>query len=153
MLDRRQGDSGAARAAAAFEPTVARTAASTVFGTPHDRATFGAAREAFLEMKQLFMRAAEQLGQGKGAWLRAQVRAAEEFADLSALRSALLAALGADDPRTRALRAELYKSLDNVFPAFALCALELDRLPPLPASWRGWRGSDTSSRPGSPSLR
>jgi hypothetical protein len=57
----------------------------------------------------------ENLQHRKGAWLRAQVRAAEDPVDLWLIRGPLLAALREDD-RTRNLRAELYRSLDNTFP-------------------------------------
>jgi hypothetical protein len=61
------------------------------------------------------MRSVENLQHRKGAWLRAQVRAAEDPVDLWLIRGPLLAALREDD-RTRNLRAELYRSLDNTFP-------------------------------------
>ena len=79
------------------------------------------ARRAFVEMKQLFMQAVENLAHRKAAWLRAQVRAAEDPIDLWLLRGPLLAALREDDRGTRAMRAALYKSLDSAFPgAFSL---------------------------------
>jgi len=73
-------------------------------------------RRAFVEMKHLFMRAVENLEHRKGAWLRAQVRAAEDPIDLWLLRGPLLSALRADDLATRTLRAALYRSLDRSFP-------------------------------------
>ena len=73
-------------------------------------------RRAFVQMKQLFMRAVENLAHRKGAWLRAQVRAAEDPVDLWLLRSPLLSALREDDVATRAMRAALYRSLDHTFP-------------------------------------
>ena len=73
-------------------------------------------RRAFVEMKQLFMRAVENLEHRKGAWLRAQVRAAEDPVDLWLLRGPLLSALREDDLATRAMRAALYRSLDRTFP-------------------------------------
>jgi hypothetical protein len=73
-------------------------------------------RRAFVEMKQLFMRAVENLAHRKGAWLRAQVRAAEDPVDLWLLRGPLLSALREDDIATRTMRAALYRSLDRTFP-------------------------------------
>jgi hypothetical protein len=73
-------------------------------------------RRAFVEMKQLFMGAVENLAHRKGAWLRAQVRAAEDPVDLWLLRGPLLSALREDDVATRTTRAALYRSLDRTFP-------------------------------------
>jgi hypothetical protein len=73
-------------------------------------------RRAFVEMKQLFMRAVENLAHRKGAWLRQQVRAAEDPIDLWLLRGPLLSALREDDVATRTMRAALYRSLDRTFP-------------------------------------
>jgi len=88
-------------------------------GLPADRAARIAARRAFVDMKQLFIRSVEKLEHRKGAWLRSQVRAAEDPLDLWLLRGPLLAALREDD-RNRQLRAELYRTLDRTFPeAFA----------------------------------
>ncbi len=75
-----------------------------------------ASRRAFVEMKQLFLQAVEDLSHRKAAWLRAQVRAAEDPVDLWLLRNPLLAALREDDHATRAMRAALYRSLDLAFP-------------------------------------
>jgi hypothetical protein len=73
-------------------------------------------RRAFVEMKRLFMRAVENLEHRKGAWLRSQVRGAEDPIDLWLLRGPLLATLREDDVATRTMRAALYKSLDRTFP-------------------------------------
>lgn len=73
-------------------------------------------RRAFVEMKQLFMRAVENLEHRKGTWLRAQVRASEDPMDLWLLRGPLLATLREDDVATRTLRAALYRTLDRTFP-------------------------------------
>ena len=73
-------------------------------------------RRAFVEMKLLFMRAVENLEHRKGAWLRAQVRAAEDPIDLWLLRGPLLATLREDDVATRTMRAALYRTLDRTFP-------------------------------------
>jgi hypothetical protein len=79
------------------------------------------------------------------------VRAAEEPADLWLLRNPLLTGLRAQDLRTRALRAELYKSLDNVFPdGLAGPVAGPDRLPPLSEAWNAWHAwnGDEHLRPG-----
>ena len=73
-------------------------------------------RRAFVEMKQLFMRAVENLEHRKGAWLRSQVRGAEDPIDLWLLRGPLLATLREDDVATRTMRAALYRTLDRTFP-------------------------------------
>ena len=85
-------------------------------GLPGTRDARIESRRAFVEMKQLFMRAVENLEHRKGAWLRAQVRAAEDPVDLWLLRGPLLATLREDDAGTRAMRAALYRSLDRTFP-------------------------------------
>jgi len=95
---------------------------STLEHVPDDaagRATRSArieTRRAFVEMKQLFMRAVENLAHRKGAWLRSQVRGAEDPIDLWLLRGPLLATLREDDVGTRAMRAALYRTLDRTFP-------------------------------------
>ncbi|HEX7689746.1 MAG TPA: hypothetical protein VF453_18720 [Burkholderiaceae bacterium] len=103
-------------------------------GLPADRTARIAARHAFVGMKRLFLRAVENLEHRKGAWLRAQVRAAEDPVDLWLLRGPLLAALREDDREdTRKLRAELYRTLDTTFPA----ALRTARMSAQPAAaWR-----------------
>jgi hypothetical protein len=80
-----------------------------------DREDRIAARRAFVELKQLFMRAVADLPGRKAHWLRAQVRQAHEPLDLWLLRGPVLAALRDDDPLTRGLRGELYRSLDSTF--------------------------------------
>jgi len=67
-------------------------------------------------MKLLFLRSVENLDHRKGAWLRSQVRSAEDPIDLWLLRGPLLAALREDD-RTRSLRAELYQQPRPHLPA------------------------------------
>jgi hypothetical protein len=85
-------------------------------GPAATRSTRMESRRAFVEMKQLFMRAVENLEHRKGAWLRSQVRGAEDPIDLWLLRGPLLATLREDDVATRTMRAALYKSLDRTFP-------------------------------------
>lgn len=95
-------------------------APESIFPDPIDLLTTRSARielrRAFVEMKQLFMRAVENLAHRKGAWLRAQVRAAEDPIDLWLLRGPLLATLREDDVATRTMRAALYRTLDRTFP-------------------------------------
>ncbi|MGN6527875.1 MAG: hypothetical protein ACTHL8_15925 [Burkholderiaceae bacterium] len=104
-------------------------------GLPADRTARIAARRAFVGMKALFLRAVENLEHRKAAWLRAQVRAAEDPVDLWLLRGPLLAALREDDREdTRKLRAELYRTLDTTFPAALRTARTSAR--PTAAAWR-----------------
>lgn len=104
-------------------------------GMPQDRETRMAARRAFVEMKLLFLRATGPLEDRKGEWLRHQVRQATDPIDLWLLRGPVLRALSNDDLRNRGLRAELYRSLDSIFPE----AFGFDpgaTLPPtMPAPW------------------
>jgi hypothetical protein len=96
-----------------------RLGPESVFGAvdlPDTRSARIESRRAFVEMKQLFMRAVENLEHRKGAWLRAQVRAAEDPIDLWLLRGPLLATLREDDVATRTMRAALYRTLDRTFP-------------------------------------
>ena len=83
---------------------------------PDTRSARIESRRAFVAMKQLFMRAVENLEHRKGAWLRAQVRAAEDPIDLWLLRGPLLGTLREDDVATRTMRAALYRTLDRTFP-------------------------------------
>lgn len=89
---------------------------SDPMGMPATRSARIEMRRAFVEMKQLFMRAVENLEHRKGAWLRSQVRGAEDPIDLWLLRGPLLATLREDEVATRMMRAALYKSLDRTFP-------------------------------------
>ena len=104
-------------------------------GMPQDRQTRMAARRAFVEMKLLFLRATGPLEDRKGEWLRHQVRQATDPIDLWLLRGPVLRALSLDDQRHRGLRAELYRTLDSIFPE----AFGFDpgaTLPPtMPAPW------------------
>lgn len=111
-------------------------------GLPQDRSARIAARRAFVEMKLLFLRATGVLEDRKGQWLRHQVRLANDPVDLWLLRGPVLAALCLDDSHHRALRAEMYRSLDSIFPE----AFGFDpgaTLPPtMPAPWEtGTSGS------------
>ena len=97
-------------------PLAGDSVVPTDAGLPADRHARIAARRAFVGMKQLFGRAVENLEHRKGAWLRAQVRAAEDPLDLWLLRGPLLATLREDDIATRTMRAALYRTLDRTFP-------------------------------------
>lgn len=100
-----------------YEPAFASDSAfPAAVALPGSRGGRIETRRAFVEMKQLFMRAVEDLAHRKGAWLRAQVRAAEDPVDLWLLRGPLLSALREDEFATRTLRAALYRSLDRTFP-------------------------------------
>jgi hypothetical protein len=89
---------------------------SAEVGLPADRAARIAARRAFVEMKQIFMRAVAPLTDRKGEWLKLQVRQANEPLDLWLLRGPVLAALRCKDDTARTLRADLYRGLDSLFP-------------------------------------
>lgn len=117
-----------------------------VSGLPQDRAARMAARRAFVEMKLLFLRATSPLEDRKGEWLRNQVRLAYDPIDLWILRGPVLRALSQDDGRLhRGLRAELYRSLDSIFPE----AFGFDpgaTLPPtMPAPWEAMAGERRTS--------
>jgi len=127
-----------------FDDTAYDTVLDTGFGhsgMPQDRAARIAARRAFVEMKTLFLRATVPLEDRKGEWLRNQVRLASDPIDLWILRGPVLRALSQDDGRLhRGLRAELYRSLDSIFPE----AFGFDpgaTLPPtMPAPWEAMAG-------------
>lgn len=104
-------------------------------GLPADRAARLAARAAFVELKQLFLRATEPLPDRKGQWLREKVRLAQDPMDLWLLRGPVLAAQLGDGEAARAMRAELYHGIDRVFPqAFGSPRLQ-PRLPSMSLLW------------------
>jgi len=110
-------------------------------GLPQDRAARIAARRTFVEMKQLFLRAADDLPGHKGAWLGRRIRAAADADDLLQLRTLLVAALREDEARAVALRAELYRSLDRAFGAAERRPGPVPgALPVLPEAWQVWSG-------------
>jgi hypothetical protein len=128
------------------------TAYDTVFdaglghvGLPQAREARLAARRAFVDMKLLFLRATAPLEDRKGQWLRLQVRRANDPIDLWLLRGPVLRALSHDAQGHRALRAELYRSLDSIFPE----AFGFDpgaTLPPtMPAPWEALAGEPRHS--------
>ncbi len=116
-------------------------------GMPADRAARIAARRAFVEMKQIFIRAVAPLGDRKAAWLRSQVRLANEPIDLWLLRGPVLAALRHEDGCTRTLRADLYRGLDSLFPDANMALAGQDSsgppsVPPLPEPWVIWAAGE-----------
>ena len=83
-------------------------------GLPNDRSARLAARQAFVELKLVFLQA---LQDDEGLdWLRTQVRAAEEPVDLWLLRAPMFAALSGGTPDQRVRRQQLRRGLDSVFP-------------------------------------
>lgn len=104
-------------------------------GLPQDREARLAARRAFVQMKLLFLRATATLEDRKGEWLRGQVRRAGDPIDLWLLRGPVLRALSHDEPGHRALRAELYRSLDSIFPEAFGFEPGASLPPTLPMAW------------------
>jgi hypothetical protein len=104
-------------------------------GMPPDRAARLAARRAFVEMKLLFLRAVAPLEDRKGEWLRNQLRLASEPVDLWLLRGPVLRALSLDDQQHRALRTEIYRHLDKVFPEAFRFDPGARPSPSLPGPW------------------
>lgn len=92
------------------------TLATALAGLPGDRLARMAARRAFVDLKTMFMRAVEPLQDRKGQWLQEKVRLATDPMDLWLLRSPVLAAQSGNAPEAVALRAELYRAIDSVFP-------------------------------------
>ncbi len=84
-------------------------------GLPGDRDARMAARRAFVDLKQTYMVALATLSERDAGWLRQQVRAAEEPADLWLLRAPVFAALEGADPERRRRRQMLRRGLDTVF--------------------------------------
>ncbi|RQP23794.1 hypothetical protein [Piscinibacter terrae] len=91
------------------------------YGMPDDRLARMAARRAFVEMKQVFMRAAADVDGTVGEMLQQRVRAANEPVELWRIRAVLLASLPAHHQRTLTHRIELHRQLDSLFP-FNACA-------------------------------
>lgn len=74
-----------------------------------------AARRAFVEMKQLFMRAAVRIPGRIGEQLRRDVRQATEVAQLWRLHSPVLSALPAEDTETAGHFDEMRRHFDGAF--------------------------------------
>ncbi len=83
-------------------------------GTPHDRQARIAARRAFVNLKQTYLLAIDELAGARAEWLRFQVRHAEEPADLWLLRSAVFDALPVRECRTQ--REHLQRGIESLFP-------------------------------------
>jgi hypothetical protein len=83
-------------------------------GLPGDRLAQVAARRAFVALKLEFMQALDTLSGAEAAWLRGQVRGAEDPVDLWLLRAPMFDAIGG--PTRRPLRQRLRRSLDALFP-------------------------------------
>lgn len=86
------------------------------FGMPEDRLARMAARQAFVEMKTCFMRAAADIDGSTGALIQRKVRQASEVIELWRLRHAVLSALPRDHAEANAHRQELMLQLDSAFP-------------------------------------
>jgi hypothetical protein len=83
-------------------------------GLPADRRATLAARRAFVQLKQTFLQAIDSSPAPRADWLRQQVRAAEEPADLWQLRTAVFDALPAHG--SQRTRAALQRDIDSTFP-------------------------------------
>lgn len=99
-------------------------AAAHGHGLPEDRLARMAARRAFVDMKQVFMRAAADVEGTVGDMLRQRVRNANEPVELWRLRAVLLASLPRTHERTLTHRIELHRQLDSLFP-FNECDTEV----------------------------
>jgi hypothetical protein len=83
-------------------------------GMPGDRQARIAARRAFIDLKQTYLLAIEDLPGPRAEWLRYQVRHAAEPADLWLLRAAVFDALPRQDYRSE--RQTLQRGIESVFP-------------------------------------
>ncbi len=84
-------------------------------GLPGDRQARMAARRAFVDLKQTYLLALAGATDAEVAWLRNQVRSAEEPVDLWLLRGPVFAALAGTEPERRRCRQMLRRGLDSVF--------------------------------------
>ncbi len=75
-----------------------------------------AERCAFVEMKQRCIGAVAGVDGSRGAWLRHQVRQAQQPVDLWLLRGAVFAVLEGRDDDSRRTRLDLQRVLDSIFP-------------------------------------
>lgn len=83
-------------------------------GLPGDRLARLAARRAFVNLKQTYLLAIAAVADSRAAWLRQQIRRAEDPADLWLLRAAVFDALAGADFRTE--RDTLQRGIDSLFP-------------------------------------
>ena len=70
----------------------------------------------FVDLKDRFVQASASLEGANGAWLRAQIRGAEQPEDLMLLRGHLFAALAGADECRRETRRMLRRCIDSLFP-------------------------------------
>lgn len=85
-------------------------------GLPHDRLALVAARQAFVDLKLSFQQAVAEIDGSEGAWLRHQVRSAEQPSDLWLLRAPVFAALAGGGLDWRRRRQGLRRALEALFP-------------------------------------
>jgi len=83
-------------------------------GLPGDRRARIAARQAFVELKLIYLHALQDVTGAE--WLCSQVRGAEEPVDLWLLRAPVFAALEGADQEHRSRRQLLRRGLDSMFP-------------------------------------
>lgn len=86
------------------------------FGMPDERLARVAARCAFVELKQVFMRAVADIDGAIGAMLQRQIESATEAAELWHMRTTVWDALSAEHDTTPHHRLALRSHLDNMFP-------------------------------------
>jgi hypothetical protein len=84
-------------------------------GLPGDRMARMAARRAFVDLKQTYLLALDDVTDPEAGWLRNQVRLAEEPVDLWLLRGPVFATLSGAEPERRRRRQMLRRGLDSVF--------------------------------------
>ena len=85
-------------------------------GLPQERLARMAARHTFVDMKLRFSDAVACITSSRGAWLREQVRLAEEPEDLWLLRGAVFSAMQDVPGRATAARLDLHRVLEIAFP-------------------------------------
>lgn len=100
----------------AFAELTFHRAAEPGFGLPEDRLARMAARQAFVEMKTSFMRAAADIEGTAGRLLQRQVRQCAEVIELWRLRHAVMGALPHGRAEAEQHRLELQRQLDSAFP-------------------------------------
>lgn len=91
-------------------------------GQPHERRGRMVARRAFVELKLCFMRAAAQAPGETGQQLQQLVRQAAEPIELWLIRTAVLAALPADNNEAAQHAQAMREALAGVFPGIASTA-------------------------------
>jgi hypothetical protein len=89
--------------------------AAPVFGMPQERLARIAARRAFVEMKQAYMKAASDIEGAAAQHLQHSVRSAHEPWELWSLRALILASLASGHSRTPRHRMNLEREFDSIF--------------------------------------